>query len=155
AGPGLEEEAFDEGRGMAQIVHDIAPGAAIDFASAFNGELSFAANIEALAEAEAGVLADDVFYLEEPFFQDGPVAVAVNKVVEEGVAYFSAAGNDNLIDPEGHPIASWETAAYRDAGSCPAKVEALQGFNAQHCLDFDPGKGVDRTFGVKVEAGEV
>ena len=34
---------------MAQIVHDLAPGAAIDFATAFGGEIGFAANIKALA----------------------------------------------------------------------------------------------------------
>ena len=32
---------------MAQIVHDLAPGAAIDFATAFTGEIAFAANIRA------------------------------------------------------------------------------------------------------------
>ena len=31
---------------MAQIVHDLAPGAALDFATAFTGEIAFAANIE-------------------------------------------------------------------------------------------------------------
>ena len=46
------------------------------------------------------MIADDVFYFEEPFFQDGPVAVAVNEVVEGGATYFSAAGNDNLLDAE-------------------------------------------------------
>jgi subtilisin family serine protease len=148
------EEAFDEGRGMAQIVHDLAPGAAIDFASAFNGEQAFASNIGSLVKDGAKVLADDVFYLEEPFFQDGPVAVAANEAVKSGAAFFSAAGNDNLIS-EGHDIASWETPEYRDAGSCPPEVQGLAGFNATHCLDFNPGAAVDKTFGIKVEAGEV
>lgn len=155
----LEEEenaggASDEGRGMAQIVHDLAPGAELGFASAFNGEPSFAANIKALVAAGADVIADDVFYPEEPFFQDGMVAVAVKKVVEEGVSYFSAAGNDNLIDAEGNDIGSWETPEYRDAGSCPPSVRTLSGANPNHCLDFNPGAAVDKTFGIKVEAGE-
>jgi subtilisin family serine protease len=154
--PEFEEEAFDEGRGMAQIVHDVAPGAKIDFATAFKPAMfGFAENIEKLAEAGANVIADDVFYFEEPFFQDGPVAVAVNKAVEGGATYFSAAGNDNLFDPEGHEIGSWETPEYRDAGSCPPAVEGLSGFEGTHCLDFNPGAGVDRTFGIKVEGGSV
>jgi Subtilase family len=150
------KEAADEGRGMAQIVHDVAPGAKIDFATAFKPAMfGFAENITKLAEAGAQVIADDVFYFEEPFFQDGPVAVAVNEAVKSGVAYFSAAGNDNLTDPEGHEIASWETPEFRDAGSCPPEVENLNGFNASHCLDFNPGAGVDKTFGIKVESDSV
>lgn len=148
-------EASDEGRAMAQIVHDLAPGAHIGFASAFNGELSFAKGIKELAAAGAKVIADDVFYFEEPFFQDGPVAVAVNEVVEAGATYFSAAGNDNLLDASGeHDIASWETPAYRDSGSCPPAVEARAGANGFHCLDFNPDpEKADRTFGIKVEPG--
>ncbi len=146
-------EDADEGRAMTQIVHDLAPGAHLDFASAFNGEPSFADNIGALKSAGAQVIADDVFYFEEPFFQDGPVAVAVNEAVAGGATFLSAAGNDNLIDAEGHDIGSWETPEFRDAGSCPPKVEALSGSNAKHCLDFDPGSATDRTFGIKVEAG--
>ena len=148
-------EASDEGRAMTQIVHDLAPGASLAFASAFNGEVAFANNIKALADAGAKVIADDVFYLEEPFFQDGQVAVAVNEVVEEdGVSYYSAAGNNNLIDEEGHDIASWETAKFRDAGSCPPAVRAVSGLNPFHCLDFNPGLAVDKTFGIEVEPGE-
>ncbi|HKT84308.1 MAG TPA: S8 family serine peptidase, partial [Solirubrobacterales bacterium] len=145
--------ASDEGRAMTQIVHDLAPEAQLSFASAFNGELAFANNIRALATAGAKVIADDVFYPEEPFFQDGPVAVAVKEVVAGGATYFSAAGNDNLID-EGHDIASWETPEYRDAGSCPQAVRAVSALNPFHCLDFNPGPAVDRTFGIRVEAGE-
>lgn len=149
------EEAFDEGRGMAQIVHDMAPGADISFATAFEGEESFASNIEELAKEGASVIADDVFYFEEPFFQDGPVAVAVDKAVEAGATYFSAAGNDSMVDSEEHQIASWEAPEFRDAGSCPSEVEGLgEEFHPDHCLDFNPGAGVDKTFGIKVEGGE-
>jgi hypothetical protein len=147
--------ASDEGRAMAQIVHDLAPGANLEFASAFNGEISFANNIRALAEVPgADVIADDVFYPGEPFFQDGPIAVAVSDVVEDGVTYFSAAGNNNLIDAEGHDIASWETPGFRDAGGCPPAIEAIPGANASHCLDFNPDPALmDRTFGIKVKPG--
>jgi hypothetical protein len=146
-------EDGDEGRAMSQIVHDLAPGAKLAFASAFNGEEAFADNINALKEAGAKVIADDVFYFEEPFFQDGQVAVAANEAVAGGTTFLSAAGNDNLIDAEGHDIGSWETPEYRDAGSCPPRVEALSGANGKHCLDFDPGPATDRTFGIKVEPG--
>ena len=153
-----EEGPFDEGRAMAQIVHDLAPGASLKFASAFNGELDFAQSIEDMAAPEgsggggADVIADDVFYLEEPFFQDGPVAAAVNEAVADGTTYFSAAGNDNLVDSEGNEIGSWETPKFRNAGSCPPSVAAKPGFQGS-CLDFNPGAAVDKTFGIKVEAG--
>ncbi len=159
SGPG--ENGSDEGRAMLQIVHDVAPQARLAFASAFNGELSFAANIEALADdgpagAAADVVVDDVFYFEEPMFQEGPVAVAATKVSEAGVPYLSAAGNDNLFDAEGNMIASWEAPAYRDSGGCPAAVAAAHpALNTSHCLDFDPGARTDRTFGIRVEPGAV
>ena len=78
---------------MLQIVHDVAPGANLAFASALNGMASYATNIQSLAAAGAKVLVDDVLYLAEPMFQDGIVAQAVNQVVGGGAAFFSAAGN--------------------------------------------------------------
>ncbi|HEY8502235.1 MAG TPA: hypothetical protein VIL21_06080, partial [Solirubrobacterales bacterium] len=151
----------DEGRAMLQIVHDLAPHAALAFATAFLSEESFAENIERLAEpvaaggAGADVIVDDVAYFEEPFFQDGPVAVAVGNVVAAGVSYLSAAGNDNLFDGLGNEIASWEAPSFRDSSGCPEAIANLNPveFNGTHCMDFDPGGGTDRTFGLTVEAG--
>jgi hypothetical protein len=161
----LFSEATDEGRGMAQIVHDLAPGAKIAFASAFTGETAFADNIRALAAAGASVIVDDVGYFEEPFFQDGPVAVAIDEVVAKGVSYFSAAGNDNLFEeqPPGsnefntNEISSWETPQFRDAAGCPPLLEAatanpLTLSKADHCLDFNPAPATeDDTFGISVK----
>ena len=83
----------DEGRGMAQLVHDIAPGASIDFATAFTGQAGFANNIVALAAAGNQVIVDDVFYLNELAYQQGPIAQAITQVTADGVSYFSSAGN--------------------------------------------------------------
>jgi hypothetical protein len=153
-----EEAAIDEGRAMAQVVHDLAPGSRLAFATAFDGETAFAESVEQLARplseggAGAKVIVDDISYFAEPFFQDGPVAVAVNRVTSKGVSYFSAAGNDNLVEEEREigvtkDIASWEAPQFRDAGSCPAGVPLY----AVHCLDFDPGTGVDNGFAITVE----
>jgi hypothetical protein len=93
----------DEGRAMLQIVHDVAPGASLAFYTADNGEADFAAGIGKLAAAVsaggagARVIADDVGYFDEPFFQDGIVAQAIDAAEANGVAYFSAAGNDGSL----------------------------------------------------------
>jgi hypothetical protein len=84
----------DEGRAMLQIVHDVAPGASLAFYTADFSEADFANGIGALAKAGATVEADDVGYPDEPFFQDGIVSQAIDAVEAQGVAYFSAAGND-------------------------------------------------------------
>ena len=84
----------DEGRAMMQIVHDVAPGAKLAFHTAAVTEADFASGIQELATAGAKVIADDVSYFDEPFFQDGlRRAGRRTRVNAAGVAYFSAAGN--------------------------------------------------------------
>ena len=87
--------ATDEGRAMAEIVYDVAPGAAMAFNTAFSGEAGFAQGIINLATtAGCQIIVDDVGYLNAPMFQDGLVAQAVNQVVNNnGVTYFSSAAN--------------------------------------------------------------
>jgi hypothetical protein len=151
----------DEGRAMLQIIHDLAPHASLAFATAFESEESFAQNIERLARpvseggAGADVIVDDVAWFEEPFFQDGPIAVAIDKVTAEGVTYLSATGNDNIFDSGGNQIASWEAPAFRDSAGCPAAIVGLGAeFNGTHCMDFNPTAATDRTFGITVAAGQ-
>lgn len=83
----------DEGAAMAELIHDIAPGAALSFHSAFNSQVDFAEGIEELRACGADVIVDDTIYLDEPMFQDGLVAQAIEQVVADGAVYFTAAGN--------------------------------------------------------------
>jgi len=84
----------DEGRALLQVVHAVAPDAALAFYTAANSEADFAAGILALGEAGARIIDDDVGYPDEPFFQDGEIAQAIDTVAAAGVAYFSSAGNN-------------------------------------------------------------
>jgi Subtilase family len=159
AGGSGEEESTDEGRAMLQTAHDVAPDASLAFATAFPSEEAFARNIERLAKpvseggAGAQVIADDVAYFEEPFFQDGPVAAAIGRVTAAGVEYFTAAGNDNLLDAMGREIASWEAPEFRDSGRCPEALKAITEVGSpSHCMQFG-SKPEDNTFGIRVERG--
>ncbi len=89
-----KEGEGSEGTAMLEIVHDLAPGADLYFATASGGgEPLLASNLEALCEAGADVIVDDVYFLREAAFQDGIVAQAVNAAVADGCVVISAGGN--------------------------------------------------------------
>ncbi|WP_426574026.1 fibronectin type III domain-containing protein [Aquihabitans sp. McL0605] len=128
----------DEARGMAQAVHDVAPGATIMVATAFNGDVDFAQQIRNLATAGAKVIVDDVSYFNEPVYQDGIIAKAIADVTAAGVTYFSSAANSNTIIG-GHEVASYEAPSYRPT-TCPGTLTATYSVD---CHDWDPGAGAD------------
>jgi hypothetical protein len=127
--------AGDEGTAMLEIIHDVAPGAQLFFATAFGGITSFAQNIRDLRAAGCDIIVDDVFYFVETPFQDGQapgvvsntnggvVIQAVNDVTASGAMYFSSAGNSgNLNDGtagvwEGNFVDGGPTGAPLPAGS--------------------------------------
>ncbi len=109
----------DEGRAMSEIIYDTAPGITnMMFSTGTLSAAGKATSINNLVAAGAKVIADDIFYLDEPMFQDGQVAQAVDAAKAAGVAYFASAGN--------RAKQSWEGT-----------------FNGGTDMDFDPGAGTD------------
>src|SRR5215469_3154534 len=125
----------DEGRAMMQIVHGVAPGAALAFYAAADTQAGFATGITALATAGAKVIADDVGYFDEPFFQDGIIAQAITAANAKGVAYFSAAGNDAQLSYEN--TAADQSFTTPGSGVVPA---------SEKLLTFGMVKGKAQTF---------
>ena len=132
---------------MMQIVHDVAPGAALAFYTAVNSEADFASGIVTLGTplsqggtVGAQVIADDVAYPDEPFFQDGILAQAIDQVEGYGVAYFSAAGNDGTngydnLAPSfttagsgvtaGEKLLNWNTGSGASSTTLPVSIPSM------------------------------
>src|SRR3954470_9572071 len=119
----------DEGTAMLEIIHDLAPGAQLYFATAFTSITSFANNIRALRVAGCDIIVDDVAYFAETPFQDGQAAnvvsntnggvviQAVNDVTADGALYFSSAGNSGHLSAG--TSGTWE-GDFVDGGPTPA-----------------------------------
>jgi hypothetical protein len=92
-GAGTESQT-GEGLAMMEVIHAIAPEAELWFATGNGGASHMADNILALeAQAHCRVMVDDVTYPSESPFQDDDISVAVNRVSDKGVLYFSSARN--------------------------------------------------------------
>jgi hypothetical protein len=141
----LGQEGFgDEGTAMLEIIHDLAPGAQLYFATAINGIASFAQNIRDLRAAGCDIIVDDVGYFVESPFQDGQTASvispqnggvvtqAVNDVAASGALYFSAAGNSGNVNDD--TSGTWE-GDFADGGT----LDLVPGGKVH---DFDPGAGI-------------
>src|SRR5213078_243951 len=85
--------AGDEGTALLEIVHDVAPGAKLLFSGPASS-LDMIYRVECIFEAGANVIVDDLGFFGEPYFEDGPVAAAVDAAVTAGVSYHSSAGNE-------------------------------------------------------------
>ena len=95
---GLNEGNTGEGTALCVIIHALAPGASLYFATGATSPAEFASSIVALQQAGCSVIVDDLGYPGEAPFQDDVIAQAVNTVTAAGVVYVSAAGNSGNED---------------------------------------------------------
>lgn len=133
--PTPSTDCSDEGRGMMQLIHDVAPASPLAFYTAFESAEDFAAGIVALADAGSKVIVDDIIYFAEPMYLDGPIAQAADRVKARGVAYFSSAGNQARQSYE---------STFRRSDS--------EGAGGGTLHDFTAGKGVDILQGITAQA---
>lgn len=136
----------DEGRAMAQMVHGIAPGAELYFASAGLGVLDTAGAIQLLIDAGVDVIVDDVIGYDEPWFQQSASGTMIERATALGITYFTAAGNNNAYaqrpkaGQSPSPVSGWRTSAYRPTVCEPtveASILALYPGRTVDCMDFD------------------
>jgi hypothetical protein len=116
---GINGSNAGEGTAMLEIVHDLAPGASLYFATAFISEASFAQNILNLRSNGCDIIIDDVGYFDESPFQDSVVARAVNTITAGGGLFFSAAGNSGNLSSG--TSGTWE-GDFVDGGSTVSPV---------------------------------
>ncbi|HTO86249.1 MAG TPA: S8 family serine peptidase [Thermoanaerobaculia bacterium] len=149
----------DEGSAMLEIVHDLAPGAQLYFATADNSIGSFAQNIRDLRAAGCDIIIDDVSYFNESPFQKGQtpsvpstsnggvVTQAVDDVTADGALYFSSAANSGSKDAG--TSGTWEGDFDANGGAVGAPIS---GSGTLH--DFDPSGSVT-AFDMITVAGSV
>ena len=85
-------EGSGEGTAMLKIVHDVAPGAELFFASG-SAEGSFLGALEHMSDVNVDIIVDDLTYVDAAPFQLDQRAMAVQAIIDSGVIYFSSAGN--------------------------------------------------------------
>ncbi|MCT4625346.1 MAG: S8 family serine peptidase, partial [Schleiferiaceae bacterium] len=84
---------LDEGRAMLQIIHDVAPKSELSFRTGFVSAGDMAQGINDLVQDSCDIIVDDITYITEPYFPAGVVSKAVNDAKNNGVTYFTSAGN--------------------------------------------------------------
>jgi hypothetical protein len=86
--------ASDEGRAMLQIIHDVAPGAALGFSTGVLSPRDLALAITNFSDLGYNIITDDITYPLEPFFGDGQISQAIRQfTAKPGNLYFTSAGN--------------------------------------------------------------
>jgi len=137
----------DEGTAMLELIHDIAPGAQLYYATANTSITSFAQNIRDLRTAGCDMIVDDYSYYVETPFQDGQapsvtsstnqgiLIQAVNDVTQNGAQYFSSAANSG--NKNDNTAGVWE-GDFNDGG---ASTTPLPTGGTVHA--FAPGQNYD------------
>jgi Subtilase family len=141
----------DEGRAMAEIVHDVAPGAALSFYGPV-GFADHAAGIRQLVAAGATVVVDDIGWFFEPWYQEGPIAKAAEEAARtRNVTVLTSAANsgnrsvDDFFRPsavnelrvDGQSVGRWLLHGFEYGSAVTTPVTLSPGSSVALVLQWD------------------
>ena len=87
-------KSSDEGRAMMQIIHDVAPGAALAFHTATASPRQFEIGFNALKNAGCDIIVDDITFITDPFFGLGRISDSIQSFASQpGKFHYTSAGN--------------------------------------------------------------
>jgi uncharacterized repeat protein (TIGR01451 family) len=145
-----QEGNGDEGTAMLEIVHDLAPGATLGFATGYRPGGSYyqmAQNVLDLGDPAKGkctVIVDDIFYFDDSPFTESLLLRSVNTVTAGGVLYFSSAGN---FGSQSAGTTGWWEGDFNSTNNVTSDL--IPG----HVLhEFSPGVGSNPALGSATEA---
>jgi hypothetical protein len=148
----------DEGRAIAQIIYNNAPGVSLAFATGENAtgfvsQATMASSITALVNDGCNIIVDDLSSKTEPFFADGVVAVAAESAINSGVTYISAAGNLGTSSY----ASAWRSGPTLASGSISKDPSALAapGFYGGVTFNFNSSGGTNDMMSFNLPSGAV
>jgi T5SS/PEP-CTERM-associated repeat protein len=136
---GPDGKGEDEGRAMAQIIDDIAPGSTIDFCSGNLGGPNtpnavvvenITNAIGSLQRAGCQIIVDDLGFANPPYPDEKAIDNAIDNAFTLGVTYITAAGNTTLAVPiHGHEAdANALTVAAMNLLAIPPDISVVGGY---------------------------
>lgn len=129
----------DRGRAIAQVIHDVAPGADITFRWAgIGGRAQAAVSVHSLVNSGVDIIVSDMLFSDELHFQDDVLAQTVDTVTADGIIYFAAAGDRQRSSYESEFV-DGEMVGTECNSITPSICT-----NAGMHHDFDSGPGIDR-----------
>ncbi|WP_329003735.1 hypothetical protein OHA18_10385 [Kribbella sp. NBC_00709] len=138
----------DEGTAMLEIIHDLAPGAKLAYASTQDTTAQYVEAFHTLANAGVSMIAEDIALDDEPVFQQGIGAATAEGLAKHGIWISSSAGN--LGNRHAPRVAAVGTGKGPDGvagpySGCPANpdnVVKLRGDDTSYDLNLLPGASI-------------
>jgi len=138
----------DEGTAMLEIIHDMAPGAKLAFASTRDTTAEYVEAFHVLANAGVTMIAEDIALDDEPAFQQGIGAATAEGLAKHGIWISSSAGNlGNRHAPRVTANGTGSgpdgvTGPFNGCPNAPDNVVKLRGDDTTYDLNLLPGATV-------------
>ncbi|MFF0269620.1 S8 family serine peptidase [Kribbella sp. NPDC004536] len=135
----------DEGTGMLEIIHDLAPDAKLAFASTGETLADYVDAFHDLANAGSDLIAEDIAFDDEPAFQQGIGAATAEALARHGVWVSSSAGNLGTRHAPRVPAVGTTTGPdgvqgpFTGCPTAPKNVVKLRGDDSTYDINLKPG----------------